>query len=533
MKQVTTQMKVLSIFILILFNTPVATAQLKLNGTIGPIASVGYHRYTHASWEITYKFEKRNNDIYLIYYNPRITIPAHASYATPEKVYSKSDLGISAWPQSNPPPSSLNVEVNLLTPFGKTEPSGFAIVSASSGSSEDWVCSAKINGKEVDLSAFKLTIVKAFYNTKPVLELDNIIRQRKGQNMASGSTGALSTSAQNPLSTSSNTTDRNTEADTRQRSYEQSQAVKAARAEQTAQVVTQAASLAGGLLNEWNAASERKAQRRETENNAKWDRIHERAEDRFEFYYKKLIDLANNGDEDAQMSLYLESDNRSANKVPLRKNWFKKALENKNPTAVLAEINSTSGNPSVYDSNKEVLHGLADSGNIDAMVMLGMWYSQKKNKTNYFFRHQIYGTSHGHLKGGENEELAMKYLTMAAEKGSPNAMYYLAMIYLYGQTISDSYFIKFKVEKNEKLAFEWVQKSIIPYYRESTYRAHHITHLYWEGSYFEPASYAVLANFYEKGKILPKDLVKAAELRELCREREEYEMNARGQTEKL
>lgn len=212
------------------------------------------------------------------------------------------------------------------------------------------------------------------------------------------------------------------------------------------------------------------------------------------------------------MILYLESDNFLNYKVPLREEWFKKALENKNPIALLTKANQNG-----YESNKEILHKLADTGNVDAMVMLGLWYGQK-DKLATFYKSSIYnGNDQGRMIGGENEELALKYLTMAAENGSPNGMYHLAMIYKYGTTVprnsymskvykygksipESSYMIKFNVEKNEKLAYDWLVKSIVPDYKESDYQYHHVRNLYWEGSHFESGSYYELARFYEEGK---------------------------------
>lgn len=302
----------------------------------------------------------------------------------------------------------------------------------------------------------------------------------------------------------------------------------------TNQVINQAATLAGGLINDWNANYERKQKIRETENNEKWNRIDQRAMNRFKFYYDQLINLANSGNENAQMILYLESDgdygDNRAKALPLRKEWYEKALENKNTIALLTKINTSGANyPSTsYEENKELLHELADAGNVDAMVMLGLWYSQRPNRPSYIYKRTIYDTNHGHMKGGSNQELAIKYLTAAAEKGSPNAMYYLGLIYRDGKIDIIYYPLQFKIKKNEKLAFEWFSKSIIPSYKESLYYTHHITNCFYNGSYFEDSSYFALADIYEKGQGVPKDIEKAQELRRLGKERYEYIHKNRG-----
>jgi hypothetical protein len=201
-------MKNLVFLVFIMVNALVASAQRKLSGEIGPIAAIGYNRYTHVNWEISYRFEKRNNDIYLVYSNPRVTVPSHASYATPQRIYSKGELGIGFWPESNPDPSSLNVQIDCITPYGTTEKSGFAISSSGNGVSEDWVCAAKYNGKELDLSAFRLVITRASYNTQPVRELDNIINQRKAQSAAAQSNaGGYSNSGSSGVAKNNGETD--------------------------------------------------------------------------------------------------------------------------------------------------------------------------------------------------------------------------------------------------------------------------------------------------------------------------------------
>jgi TPR repeat protein len=301
----------------------------------------------------------------------------------------------------------------------------------------------------------------------------------------------------------------------------------------TNQAINQAATLAGGLINDWNANYERKQKIRETENNERWNRIDQRAMNRFKFYYDQLINLANSGNENAQMILYLESNGNygddRAKALPLREVWYEKALKNKNTIALLTKIN-TSGyyifEP--YEENKQLLHELADAGNVDAMVMLGLWYSQRPNRPSYIYKRTIYDTTHGHMKGGSNQELAIKYLTAAAEKGSPNAMYYLGLIYRDGKINIITYPLKFKIEKNEKLAFEWFSKSIIPSYKESLYYTHHITNGFYNGSYFASSSYFALAEMYEKGQVVPKDIEKAQELRRLGEERYEYIRKNRG-----
>jgi hypothetical protein len=197
-----------TIILLFLFTASVIStnAQNKLSGALGPFSATGYNRYTNLNWEISYKFEKREDGIYLGFYNPKVTVAPHSSYATPENTYSKSELGLSTWLETDQSPASLNVQVNCIHPDGKIEKEGFAISSSSDGTSSSWICSSSINGQELDLSAFKLRIVSAHYNPQPVKELDDIINQKRAQHQEhppAATTSAQPSAARGSLSSNS------------------------------------------------------------------------------------------------------------------------------------------------------------------------------------------------------------------------------------------------------------------------------------------------------------------------------------------
>lgn len=511
-------MKNFIIFALIFINVLAVNAQQKLNGAIGPIAAVGYNRYTHVNWAVSYQFEKRNNDIYLVYYNPQVTVPAHASYATPQKVYTKGELGLSAWPDTELKPSSLNVQINCITPFGKTEPSGFAVSSASDGRSEDWVCSAKLNGKEVDLSAFKLVVTKASYNTQPVQDLDRIINQMKASN-ATAAGSVVSNTARNPTSTNGISAAQANPASAANKtesspgyimSYSNigisDRAPASTKQEVTNQIISGAAGIAGNLLNDMNANRERKIAAERAAYNAKesilaGERI-KVAEVQFRETYLPLIDKANRGDEHTRMLLYFTSDVfHTQSLVPQREQWLQQAYANNNTDAILEMARIAGGGyRSSMDFEKSIplLQKAGSLGSADALFLLGQYYGTKPSSYKGI-----------PSAGGNDPELSLKMFKAAASNGSPSAMYYLGMIYKYGYMHSyKKLAAKYNVELNEKTALEWFEKSLQPDYLESLYARTLISN---NGtcSYFNKSSYYELGVLYSKGKVIPKDPAKS------------------------
>jgi len=159
---------------------------------------------------------------------------------------------------------------------------------------------------------------------------------------------------------------------------------------------------------------------------------------------------------------------------------------------------------------------------LDAMMLLAHWYDKAS-----------YSDELGIIKGGSNAQLAMEWFQKAANAGSPNAMYYLGMIYKYGKThiynkLSDKEysfsqkdydekFISYNIQKDELISFDWFLRAAIEVdYKPSlfhlgrwetdTYNPYHYS------SYFEKKTYLELAEMYKKGKVVTKDKKKAAKL---------------------
>jgi len=93
-------------------------------------------------------------------------------------------------------------------------------------------------------------------------------------------------------------------------------------------------------------------------------------------------------------------------------------------------------------------------------------------------------------------------------------MYYLGMIYRY-QSLDKSYGVKYKVTKNDSLAFQWFAKSVAnPNYIESQFHKSNNSQLKFAGSYFEINSYKELSIMYEKGIGCEKNIEIANKLNE-------------------
>lgn len=224
-------------------------------------------------------------------------------------------------------------------------------------------------------------------------------------------------------------------------------------------------------------------------------------------YYEPLIEKAERGDENARMILYFASEQTGRKKlVPKREDWLYEAFNKGNEDAYLeiAKKERRLGNEWIG-----YVQHVAHKGSVDAMIILARFHDLSPH----------------YSKTYSNANLALEWITKAAEKGSPNAMYYLGMIYKYGiiEDLNDdrgnknnrkSMHVQYNVPKDEKKALEWFEKSIQPDYEPSLYAKtekefgqNHIN-----CSYFHGDAYKELSIIYKEGKIVPKDKAKADEL---------------------
>ncbi|MDX6184085.1 hypothetical protein SGQ44_18130 [Flavobacterium sp. Fl-77] len=202
------------------------------------------------------------------------------------------------------------------------------------------------------------------------------------------------------------------------------------------------------------------------------------------------------------MTLYYASEALRCDEfVPNKKQWLKEAIANNNQDAILAKVKSL---PYMGTESIGQLEKVANLGNLDAMIILAMWYSRKNNYKG--------------LVGGEDQEKSLKWFNKAAGAGSPNAMYFLGMIYKYKQITRDKYeqplFIKYDIAPDERFALNWFIKADQPNYKESIYsRSESSTHTYLaSSSYNVPSACYEIFLLYKNGKVV-KDKAKAIEMK--------------------
>lgn len=212
------------------------------------------------------------------------------------------------------------------------------------------------------------------------------------------------------------------------------------------------------------------------------------------FFLNKYLSTAENGDEKSRMILVCEIQSNAFYKdemLPNLKNWTIKAANNKNFDAMniiglkAKLLGKTKPDPFFGFTLKEglkMLEEAANMGSLDAMTQLGNYYDYKSS-----------------TYGGKDAEKAFYWFSKAAENGSPNGMYYLGMIYRY-QSLDKSYGVKYKVTKNDSLAFKWFVKSVSnANYIESLFHKSNNSQPKFAGSYFEINSYKELSLMYKNG----------------------------------
>jgi TPR repeat protein len=301
------------------------------------------------------------------------------------------------------------------------------------------------------------------------------------------------------------------------------------------------------------AREKRELEAREKIREIEYDKTVKGSKKKFEeVYVISLMTKAKQGDELARMTLiFARNALYHSYNLPDSEKWYSKAMANNNTDALLFEatseiwqtssknesrkyderLNSYIGLDPEYQNALPYLNKAVDMGSVDAIVFIANWYDLA-SYDKYYKSYNI--EKHVSYPFGNKPELAIEWFKKATDAGSPNAMYYLGMIYKYGRTYNysnggnkatEKYRVKYKVKKDEKIAFEYFSKAIQPNYQTTNfakYQAYHGTgtgYLKEEGdrlsSYFEKNAYLELALMYEKGKVVPKNKIKAEEYRQL------------------
>lgn len=490
--------KLFTIYLLIACSITLTGFSQTLSGEYSNDGSSTPSYYTKIKWEVSYTFIEKNGLFYIKFYNPKIKVPNYALYHDEfGKEYSLADLNLEIWPTARQLPFAMGVKVNISDGFNNYEST--ANCNSNFTCDENYIAD-KANLKNVGIGNFRVTSVSYFHaNLGGEPGVDAILKNKrqsgnKSTVTSSNTTTSSSTSTENTNSNSINETTVYTPTYTKQ--------------DVTNQVITQAATLAGGLINEMNANYDKKMARWQAESDANTAAIRaankKKTEVKFRAEFLPLMKQAVNGDDDARMALYFavgELDCYDYVSYKQREEWLKQALAHNNLNAILENSISLG-----YHGPESIsaLEKAADLGSLDAMMILASWYNMKTYKT--------YGVT---FIGGDNPQKAIEWFTKGALSGCPVSMYHLGMIYKYGKTMTVRGHLKKgmviygKEIINEKLAFEWFSKSIqYPTYKKSLFARSLQTH-YWFLSEFDPRAYDELAKMYTEGKVLPKDQAKS------------------------
>ncbi len=195
--------------------------------------------------------------------------------------------------------------------------------------------------------------------------------------------------------------------------------------------------------------------------------------------------------------------NSAAELAGIQKGDVVEHFKKKPPYNINDEVEATYFRDGKKQVTKLVIKGSSiDPVRLDIMLILAKYYNFKNNNN--------WGG------GGNDPSKALFWYSQAANNGSPSAMNKLGNIYLKGATKDwgdlsggyiKSYFVKYDVKKDAKIAFEWFLKSVA----DPNYTTTRLQKLSKDGSYFIVDSYDELISMYTKGIGCEKSLEKANE----------------------
>lgn len=74
----------------------------------------GAMAYTVLNWKVNYSIYEKNGFYYILLNNPSVSVADNSLYGS----YSKSDLGLSSWPDSDPKPYNFKLNLTIQYPGG-------------------------------------------------------------------------------------------------------------------------------------------------------------------------------------------------------------------------------------------------------------------------------------------------------------------------------------------------------------------------------------------------------------------------------
>lgn len=150
-------MKKLLTISLIMATTFTVNAQ-SLNGTqdFSGNPRDGSMLYTLVNWRVNYQIYQENGMFYISLSNATVSVANNSLFGNPTKYYSKADLGLSSWPDSEPTPYNFQLNLTIKLPDGSN---------ASQSANLDGGSYIENSGKfkNTSASSFKVISVQSMY----------------------------------------------------------------------------------------------------------------------------------------------------------------------------------------------------------------------------------------------------------------------------------------------------------------------------------------------------------------------------------
>lgn len=148
----------------------------------------GAKYYTIVNWNVNYQIYEENGLYYISLRNPRISVNTYSKYGDETGYYTKSDLGLSSWPDSEPTTANMTLQLTLKYPDGSNHSQS---VNLDGGSYIE-------SFKNTNASSIKVVSVQSmYYNGGRDNVLDRLIESKKNN-----SSNNVSKSSNNPITQS-------------------------------------------------------------------------------------------------------------------------------------------------------------------------------------------------------------------------------------------------------------------------------------------------------------------------------------------
>ena len=420
----------------------------------------GSMNYTTLNWKANYKIYKEDRFFYIQLSNVTVSVANNSLYGS----FSKSDLGLSSWPDSDPNPYDLSLNLTIKLPDGSNI-SGYARVLEGSSIRD----SEKFNTASV--SDFKVVSVQSmYYNGGRDIVVDRLIESKKygNNNTSQSSSNTTTQNNSNNNNPTTQTNSKNTQT-SETKGYElklsdigipENNSSTTSQFQKNYETGQQLGELTNNVIDIFSPSPEKLAREEESIKQKAKDKAY--YDNQFGALFNKYINAANNGNENARIELIKlviefrykgSTDFRTY--LPNYKKWALEAVNNNNLVAMdiigYESMNYLNQAKALnFGLTREegitMLEKSATLGSAKAMFLLAQYYDWDKCAGNI---------------GGRDAVKALEWFNKAALNNYASAYTYLGTIYTYKR--SNPNFggcnVKYKIKKNEILAAEYFKKA--------------------------------------------------------------------------